>query len=261
MACSRTQAAVFLTWIAIIATDTRAEVVSKPVAYQDGDAQLEGSLYWDNAIQGERPGVLVVHEWWGLNDYARSRAEKLAKLGYVAFALDMYGKGKVTQHPSQAGEWATMIRKNTDAWRQRAKAGLRVLQASELSKDDQLAAIGYCFGGSTVLQLAYANEPLRAVVSFHGALPEPPADGKIGAKVLVCHGADDGFVPESSITKFRAGLTRLGADWQMVYYANARHGFTNVDAGDYGLDGLRYDKNADRRSWALMRSLFDECLR
>ncbi len=180
-------------------------------------------------------------------------------MGYVAFALDMYGKGKVTEHPDQAGKWAMMIRENTDAWRKRALAGLKVLRDSELSQDDQLAAIGYCFGGSTVLQLAYAGEPLAAVVSFHGALPAPPETAKVQAKVLVCHGADDGFVPEASAAEFRQGMTRLGAVWEMNYYSNARHGFTNPDAGKYGLDGLRYDKLADQRSWAAMKALFQEC--
>src|SRR5271165_5503661 len=150
-----------------------AAVQTKTIEYKQGDQVLEGFLAWDDAVAGPRPGVLVVHEWWGLNDYARGRAEQLAKAGYVAFCPDMYGAGKVVAHPKDAGEMATKVRADVGAWRKRALAGLAVLQAQPQCDKTRCAAIGYCFGGSTALQLAFAGADLRAVVSFHGALPTP----------------------------------------------------------------------------------------
>jgi dienelactone hydrolase len=238
-----------------------AKVETKAIEYRHGDLLLEGHLAWDDAIQGRRPAVLVIHEWWGLNDYARRRAEMLAEMGYLAFALDMYGKGKTTQHPQEAGQWAAEIRKNVDEWRRRAEAGLKVLQEHQLADRGRTAAIGYCFGGSTVLQLAYGGAPLKGVVSFHGSLPAPPAGQEVRPKILVCHGAEDSFIPDEQIKSFQEGLRRARADWQMVYYGGARHSFTNPDAGKAGIDGLRYDKDADRRSWAhlgvFLRELFE----
>ena len=244
----------------VVSTQATAKVTSKPVQYQDGNTSLEGHIAWDDAIEGKRPGVLVVHEWWGLNDYARGRAEQLAKLGYVAFALDMYGKGKLTEHPQQAGEWAGMIRKNVAAWQKRGLAGLDILKQHEHVDQQRLAAIGYCFGGATVCQMAYSGAELRGVVSFHGSLPapEPEQSQQIKAKLLICHGAADPFVPKPQIAKFQEALERAGADWQMVYYSGARHSFTNPGANKRGMDGLRYDKNADTRSWQHMQSFFDQ---
>ena len=244
----------------LAATNVYGEIVTKKVQYADGDVALEGYIAWDAASDAERPGVLVVHEWWGLNDYARGRAEKLAKLGYVAFALDMYGKGKVTEHPQKAGEWAGMIRKNVAAWQKRALAGLEILKQHESVDGTRLAAIGYCFGGATVCQLAYAGADLKGVVSFHGSLPTPD-DGqasKINAKLLICHGAADSFVPEAQIAAFQKALEAAGADWQMISYSGARHSFTNPGADDRGIEGLKYDAGADGRSWKHMQMFFDE---
>lgn len=243
-----------------VSTQSQAKVVTKTVQYSDGDVALEGHLAWDDSIDGKRPGVLVVHEWWGLNDYARGRAEQLAKMGYVAFALDMYGKGKVTEHPQEAGQWAGMIQKNVDAWQKRALAGLEMLKQHEMVDKRRLAAIGYCFGGATVCQLAYSGAPLRGVVSFHGSLPAPAAGDadQIKAKLLICHGAVDPFIPEERIDEFQDALEKAGADWQMIYYAGAKHGFTNPAADGKGLSGLGYDKKADTRSWQHMKSFFEE---
>ena len=237
-----------------------AEVVTETVDYQDGDTALQGYVAWDNATQGPRPGILVVHEWWGLNDYARQRARQLAKMGYVAFALDMYGAGKVTEHPRQAGEWAGMITKNAAAWQKRALAGLKVLTQRAEVDSDQLAAIGYCFGGATVCQLAYSGADLAGVVSFHGSLPLPAEDQSLetGAKLLICHGAEDPLVPEDRIGEFQEALDAGGADWQMIVYSDARHGFTNPGADQRGIEALGYNENADRRSWQHMQVFFDE---
>jgi dienelactone hydrolase len=253
--------AIFATTIALlISLPAQAKVVTKTIQYSDGDVALEGHMAWDDSIEGRRPGVLVVHEWWGLNDYARQRAERLAELGYVAFALDMYGKGKVTEHPQEAGQWAGVIRQNVDAWQKRALAGLEILKQHDLVDPQRLAAIGYCFGGATVCQMAYSGADLKGVVSFHGSLPapEPEQASKIKAKLLVCHGAADAFIPTEQIAKFQKALEEADADWQMVYYSGARHSFTNPGADARGIDGLKYDKDADQRSWQHMQSFFNE---
>jgi dienelactone hydrolase len=236
------------------------ELKTKVIDYKDGDTPLRGYLAWDDSIDGKRPAVLVVHEWWGLNDYARGRAEQLARMGYIAFAVDMYGQGKVTTHPQEAGQWAGEIRRNSDGWVRRAKAGLKVLKEQSQTDKDRIAAIGYCFGGSTVLQLAYAGLDLKGVVSFHGALtPATPEQAKdIKAKILICHGAADTFIPDEQVNKFRTSLEEADADYQIIYYANATHSFTNPQAGKAGVQGLKYDPDADRRSWQHMKMFFDE---
>jgi dienelactone hydrolase len=249
--------------LSLLSLPAFAEVQTKSITYRDGDTELQGFLAWDDSIQGKRPGVLVVHEWWGLNDYARRRATQLAEMGYVAFALDMYGKGKVTQHPQQASEWASTIRSNTPAWIARAQAGLKVLKSQDLVDTQRLAAIGYCFGGSTVLQLAFAGEDLDAVVSFHGALPVPTEQQAKAVKgsIMVCHGSADAFIPRETIQKFIEALNKGGADWQLIEYGNARHSFTNPDADKAGIEMLKYDAKADQRSWADMQALFNEVLK
>ena len=237
-----------------------ADVRTDTVHYQDGDVKLQGYLMWDDAIDGKRPGVIVVHEWWGLNDYARKRAEMLAQLGYVAFAVDMYGKDKVTEHASEAKGWMTQISGNIEHWQRRALLGLEQLRKHELVDDSRVAAIGYCFGGATVMQMAYSGADLQGVVSFHGSLPVPDEEQakNIKARVLVAHGEADGFIPGERIGRFKAALSQAQVDWQMLIYGGARHGFTNPGAGRYGLDGVRYDEKADRRSWLAMQQFFNE---
>jgi dienelactone hydrolase len=246
-------------WLAIAGT-LSAEIKSKPIAYQDGDLQLEGYYAWDDAVSGKRPGIIIVHEWWGLNDYARHRADQLARLGYAAFAVDMYGKGKLTEHPTEAREWAAQVRKNVDAWQQRALAGLNVLKQQEQCDTTRIAAMGYCFGGSTALQMAYTGADLKGVVTFHGALPIPDESQAkaIKARILVCHGSADRFIPQDVIEKFQHMLDQAGADWTMVYYAGARHSFTDPDADKHNVDGMKYQKAADERSWKEMQEFYKE---
>ncbi len=234
------------------------EVVTKDMTYTHGDVELVGYLAYDDAVEGKRPGVLVIHEWWGLNDYAKRRARMLAALGYVAFAADMYGRGKVTADPKQAGQWAGHLNQDKDQWMARAKVGLKVLADQPQTDGEKLGAIGYCFGGSTVLNLAIGGADLDAVVSFHGSLPAPTGDEKIKAAVLVCHGAADGFTEPAAITALTQGMNRSGADWQMVMYGGAKHSFTNPGADGYGMDGVSYDKRADHRSWAHMKRWLKE---
>src|SRR5262245_21244825 len=235
-------------------------VKTKVVTYQHDGTTLKGHLAWDDSIKGKRPGILVVHEWWGLNDYAKKRAEQLAGMGYVAFACDMYGEGKVTEHPKEAGTLAGEARKDVKAWRGRALAGLKILQDHDLVDRKKLASIGYCFGGSTSLQLAYSGADLSAVVSFHGALPPIEADEakSIKAKVLICHGSLDSFIPEEAIQQTRWALDEAKADDRMIYYAGAYASFTVPGADKRGLKGIAYNENADRRSWEHMQMLFRE---
>lgn len=243
-----------------VATPASAKVQTKEIEYKHGDTTLKGHLAWDDSIAGKRPGVLVVHEWWGLNDYARKRAEMLAELGYAAFAVDMYGDGKTTEHPMEAKAWATTIRQNQKSWQERAETGLKVLLSQDQVDTQHVGAIGYCFGGSTVLQLAFTGADLDAVVTFHGALPTPTEeDAKhIKAKILICQGAADTFIPESQVLPFRAALEKANVDWEMSYYAQAQHSFTNPGVDARNLPGMKYNKHADERSWRQMQELFKE---
>jgi dienelactone hydrolase len=240
-----------------------AAVQTKTIAYKHGDQACQGFLAWDDAVSGPRPGVLVVHEWWGLNDYARDRAKQLAKLGYVAFAADLYGDGKVTDHPQQASEMATKVRANVQDWRQRAATALKILTDQPQCDKTKLAAIGYCFGGSTCLQLAYSGADLKAVGTFHAALPTPsPAEAKqIKAPLLVCHGAADRFIPEAAVQAFRAALDQAGVKYEFVAYPGIVHSFTVPDADKHNMAGLKYDQAADEDSWKRLTALFADKLK
>ena len=244
----------------LVTSGAFAAVQSESVSYQDGETKLTGYVFWDDSIEGKRPGVLVVHAWWGLNDYAKRRATMLAEMGYVAFALDMYGDGKVTTHPAQAQEWATATTATVGAWRQRAMKGLEQLSANSLTDTNRLAAIGYCFGGTTVLQLAYAGADLKGVVSFHGSLPLPTPDevAKIKGKVLIEHGNDDAFIPPEWVEAFKTAMNDSGAALTFHGHDGARHGFTNPNADNHGIENLKYNKAADEASWKSMQMLFSE---
>lgn len=230
------------------------------VSYKDGDVELKGMIYWDDAFTGQRPGVLVVHEWWGLNDYAKLRAEMLAESGYIAFAADMYGDGRITRHADEAKGWMQQITANTEAWQRRANLALAQLRGHARVAPGKLAAIGYCFGGATVMQMAYAGEDLDGVVSFHGSLPpaKPEQAGRVKARVLIAHGDADTFVPPERIEAFKKSLSDGGVDWEMNIYSAARHSFTNPYADGYGMEGLAYHEQADRRSWLRTLAFFEE---
>jgi len=237
-----------------------AAVKSEIVTYKVGDTTFKGYLAWDDALTGKRPGVVVFPEWWGLNDYARKRTEQLAGMGYVALAADMYGDGKTTDHPKEAGAMAGAVRANTKDWEARASAALQTLRANPLVDAKKVAAIGYCFGGSTALQLCYTGADLAAAVSFHGALvvPDEKQTKAIKARLLICHGAIDTFIPEETAQKTRAALENGHVRYEMIYYGGAQHSFTNPDADKAGLQGLSYNAAADQRSWASMSALFRE---
>lgn len=252
--------AVGLFLLSVLSASLHAAVQSKAIKYQDEDIELTGHLYWDDAVKGKRPGVLVIHEWWGLNDYAKKRAAMLAELGYVAFAADMYGTGKVTETPDQAKEWMQGVTADVEGWRARAALGLEQLKASGMVDGNKLAAIGYCFGGASVIQMAYANADVKGVVSFHGALPAAPEEmkGKIKPGILVLHGYADNFIAPEVVANFRNKLDEAGANWEMNTYGGARHGFTNPNADKRGMADLQYNEKADKRSWVRMQAFFTE---
>ena len=237
-----------------------AKLVTKMVEYRQGDAVLEGYMAYDDSISGKRPGVLVVHEWTGLGNYIKKRVDQLARLGYVAFGADIYGKGIRPATPEAAGREAGKFRSDRKLLRARAQAGLAELRRQPLVDSGRLAAIGYCFGGTTVLELARSGADLSGVVSFHGGLDTPtPEDAKnIRAKVLALHGADDPHVPPQQVAAFQDEMRKGGVDWQMVIYGGAVHSFTNPDSGNDPSKGVAYNEKADRRSWEAMRVFFTE---
>ena len=242
-----------------------AAVQSKKITYKHGDIDCIGYLAWDDAISGPRPGILIVHEFWGLDAYAKRRADQLASLGYIAFAADMYGEGKLAEHPKDAGGMAGAVRSNVQDWRKRGQEALDVLKSQPHCDKNKLAAIGYCFGGSTVQQLAFAGTDLKAVVSFHGSLvtPSPDEVKAIKAAILICNGADDTFIKQESIKEFREALDKNGGKYTFNNYAGAIHSFTVPEADEtskkFGIP-LAYNKAADEKSWADMRELFKQTL-
>ena len=238
----------------------RAEIVSKPIEYKQGDTVLEGWSAYDDALQGRRPAVLVVHQWKGLGDYEKKRAEMLARLGYNVLAVDIYGKGIRPQTPKDAGAEAGKYKNDRALLRARVRAGLEVLAKHELTDSKRIAAIGYCFGGTTVLELARSGADLAGVVSFHGGLGSPtPGDAKnIKAKVLALHGADDPHVPAPEVAGFEDEMRQGGVDWQLVAYGGAVHSFTDWGAGRDNSKGAAYNESADRRSWEAMKQFFAE---
>ncbi len=237
-----------------------AAVQTKVVEYKQGDQILEGYLAWDDAVTGLRPGVLVVHEWTGLGDYAKMRTRKLAELGYIAFAADIYGKGIRPATSQEAGAQAGIYKKNPKLMRQRVCAGLDVLRREPLCDPKRVAAIGYCFGGTCVLELARSGAGVAGVVSFHGGLATAsPADAKnIRGKVLVLHGGDDPHVPPKEVEAFEDEMRAAGVDWQLVVYGGAVHAFTNPGSGNDKSRGAAYNAAADRRSWQAMKAFFGE---
>jgi dienelactone hydrolase len=251
-----------MTLVLVATSSANAAVQTKQITYKHGDLNCQGFLAWNDEVKGPRPGVLVVHEWWGLNDYARHRAEELAKLGYVAFAADMYGEGKTAAHPKEAGEMAGKVRANVQDWRKRATEALEVLKAQPQCDKTKLAAIGYCFGGSTALQLAYSGADLKAVATFHAALPAPTeAEAKqVKAAMLVCNGAADSFITPEAIKAFTDTLKKAGVKVEFVNYPGAHHSFTVPDADKHGNANMKYDKKADEGSWKRMKELFAEKL-
>jgi len=239
------------------AISAQAKLVTKTIEYKQGDTTLEGYLAYDDSFSGKRPGVLIVHQWMGLTDYEETRAAMLANLGYVAFCADIYGKAIRPQNYKEAGAEATKYKTDRALLRLRANAGLDELKKCDLVDTKRVAAIGYCFGGTTVIELARSGAELNGIVSFHGGLDSPtPADGKnIKCKVLVCHGADDPFEKAEDLAAFEKEMRDADVDWRLIKYGGAVHSFTQPMA-DGSLLGAKYNARADKRSWTDMKSFF-----
>ncbi len=238
-----------------------AEIRHEEVTYTGGGVTMKGYLAYDDAVKGRRPGVLVVHEWWGHNQYARKRADMLAQLGYTALAVDMYGEGKRAEHPDDAGKFASAVMQNLPAAQARFEAALNLLKKHKTTDPTRLAAIGYCFGGGVVLHMARLGVPLKGVVSFHGSYgtQTPAQPGKVKAAVLVCHGAEDSFITAEQIAAFKKEMADAKVDFQFISYEGAKHSFTNPEADSFAEKfnlPLGYNQTADEKSWADMQQFF-----
>ena len=242
------------------AVAARAAVKTETVEYRQGDTVFEGYLSYDDSTQEPRPGVLVVHDWMGNGPFSKLKAEELAKLGYVGFAVDAYGKGVRPKTPQEASAQAGKLKQDRDLLRERMKAALDYLRTQKSVDPKRIAVMGYCFGGMAALELGRSGAEIAGVLSFHGSLDSPtPADGKnIKAKVLVLHGADDPHVAAGDLAAFEDEMRQGHVDWQLVKYGNAVHSFTNRAAGDDNSKGVAYNEKADRRSWQAMKDFFSE---
>lgn len=246
---------------ASLVTGVQAALVEKTVAYQQDGAALEGFHVYDDAVTGKRPAVLVIHQWTGLSDHEKRSSRRLAELGYNVCAADIYGKG-IRPQPPEAGKEAGKYKGDRALYRARLTAALDWLKADERTDGKKIAAIGYCFGGTGVLELARSGTDIAGVVSFHGGLDAATGmaaeAGKISAKVLVLHGAEDPFVPAEQVAAFEKEMTGAKANWQMVRYDGAVHSFTQKEAGNDNSKGAAYNEAADQRSWAAMKAFLAE---
>jgi dienelactone hydrolase len=240
-----------------------AKVVGEEVEYDVDGVKLTGYIAYDDSIDTPRPGVLVVHEWWGHNDYVRMRADMLAEMGYTAMALDMYGDGKTTTHPDDANKFMMEVFSNMEAGKKRFLAARDILESHPTTAADKTAAIGYCFGGNIVLQMARSGMDLDGVATFHGNLStqSPAQPGAIKARLLVMHGADDPFVPAEQVEAFKSEMADAGADMTFIAYPGAVHAFTNPGADELGKANdlpLAYNESADKESWAELEKFLEE---
>ena len=247
----------------LVTFNLQAEVVTKNVTYKEGDTTMKGMIAYDDAIKGKRPGVLVVHEWWGHNDYARERAVMLAELGYTAFAVDMYGDGKTADHPDDAGKFAGAVGGNLPLAKARFEAAIATLKKDSSVDSDKLAAIGYCFGGGILINMARLGTDIDGVVSYHGSIgtKNPAKKGDIKTKIRVFNGEADPFVTAEQIEAFKTEMKTSGADYQFVNYPGAKHSFTRKGADEVGKKfnlPLEYNKDADEASWKATQEFFNE---
>lgn len=242
-----------------------AQIKSEPVTYKDDTTTLSGTIAYNAADSAKRPGILVVPEWWGVGNYTNHRAEQLAELGYIALAVDMYGNGKVADNPGEAGKMATPFYSNPQMAKQRIEAALNELKKHPQTDTTRLGAIGYCFGGAMVLNAAKLGENFTAVVSFHGGLEGvAPDKDKLKAKILVCHGGSDPFVPQPQVDLFRKQMDSVKADYEFKVYPGATHAFTNPEATENGKKfnlPIAYNAAADSASWADMKAFFEKNLK
>jgi dienelactone hydrolase len=236
------------------AATAHAAVQGKEVNYSANGTTLKGYVAYDDAVKGKRPGILVIHEWWGHNEYARRRARMFAEQGYTALALDMYGDGKQAHHPDDAGKFASEVSKNAVLAKARFDAAYNLLSKEDTVDASKIAAVGYCFGGSVALNMARIGEPLKAVVSFHGGLAtdHPAEAGKVKARIASFTGEEDPMIPAAQVAAFRQEMDKAGVSYKVVTYPGAKHAFTNPDADKYGQEfklPLAYNAAADKASW------------
>jgi len=243
--------------------DADRPIRATEVEYHAGDTRLVGHLAAPEDADGLRPAVLVIHEWWGRGSHADHSAEELARLGYVALAVDMYGDGRTTKEAKVAGEWAGAIKNDPATGIARLTAAIDLLKSRTDVDPSRMACIGYCFGGTMSLEAAWAGLPLRGVVSFHGGLttPTPEQVPNVKASVLVCHGADDSFVPRDTIEAFEESMRANHFDWQFASFGGAVHSFTNPEADGSFSPVVKYHPVAAARSWELMRVFLAERFR
>jgi len=237
-----------------------SKVKTEIVEYKDGDVTLRGFLAYNTNTTEKLPAVLIVHEWWGLNEYPKMRAQQLAELGYVAFAVDMYGAGKIASSPEEAGKLAGNIKGNIPELRNRINAAIDWLKQNKHVNPNKIAAIGYCFGGTVALELARSGADVKGVVVFHGGLstPDASANKTVKAKILICTGGDDKYVPQTDIMAFQKEMNEAKVDWQINVYSGAVHAFTNPKSGNNPSIGVAYNENADKRSFEAMKQFFRE---
>jgi dienelactone hydrolase len=237
-----------------------ADLKTETIEYKEGGTTLEGFVAYDAALAGKRPAVLIAHQWKGLTDYEKKRAGMLAEMGYNVLAIDVYGKGVRADNPKDAAALAGKYKADRGLLRARAGAGLEWLTKNERTDARRVAAIGYCFGGTTVLELARSGASLSGVVTFHGALntPTPQDAAQIKGKVLALHGADDPFVPGPEVAAFEEEMRKGHVDWELVAYGGAVHSFTDWNAGSDNSKGSAYNERADKRSWEAMKTFFKE---
>jgi len=241
---------------------TNGGVQTKEIEYSSGDTTLKGYLAYDDSVKGERPGILVVHEWWGHNEHARDRARMLAELGYTALAVDMYGDGKFADHPKKAGEFMNAAFKDWEGSQAKFNAAKNLLQSHATVDPERIAAIGFCFGGAVSLRMARGGADLDAVVAFHSALPlaPPVSPGQVKAVVLVINGADDGFLDPKTVATFKEEMAAATEDFQYMSLEGTKHSYTNVQADEFSkkfnIPALEYNKESDQKAWAAMQALF-----
>lgn len=235
--------------------------VGEEITYMVNGNEFTGYLAYNANATGSLPGVLVVHEWWGHDDYARMRADELAKLGYVGLALDMYGKGKKAGHPKEAMAFSNEVMSNLEVAEQRFDTALKLLKAHKMTNPEKTAAIGYCFGGSVALTMANAGKDLDAVAAFHSGVALPVMPNKdLKAKILVCNGAEDKMVTDQQITDFKKALDEVNADYKYVSYEGVMHSYTNPKADSLGKKfdlPLAYNKEADEKSWEELKAFLE----
>ncbi|MBF0555345.1 MAG: dienelactone hydrolase family protein [Nitrospirae bacterium] len=239
-------------------SDTGA-VTGAAVQYKDGDVLLNGYISHSKAMQGKSPAVIIVHDWMGEGDFTKEQAHRIAELGYVAFAADIYGKGVRPKNADEAGKLAGTYKGNRKLMRERIKAALDYVRTLEYVDTGRIAVIGYCFGGTVALELARDGADIAGVVSIHGGLDTPDSkSSKIKARVLVLRGADDPFVPKEDVAAFENEMRHGGVDWYMTAYGNAVHAYTNPKAGTDNSKGAAYNEKADKRSWVVLKEFFRE---